>query len=196
MHAKLPRYSQDSAPYRDQAAQVWRAQGGVGVRRAWLRCPWAAAGPGPDKFRMQFPHDMNQRALKNRRISTIRLQYLKYTQGNCMRNYRGAVRTRAIPRPGRAGVEGVGGPGCGACGRRGMVQTSFAHNFQRSFFETAQKRCNSNEMISMFEQVVRELRAKLMGERPVGPQAARPAHQTARPNEAGNAAPGTPMGTT
>ena len=63
-------------------------------RRAWLRCPWAAAGSGPDKFRMQFPHDMNQRALKNRRISTIRLQYLKYTQGNCMRNYRDAVRTQ------------------------------------------------------------------------------------------------------
>ncbi len=70
---------------------VWRVLEGPG---AWLRCPWAAAGSGPDKFRMQFPHDMNQRALKNRRISTIRLQYLKYTQGNCMRNYRDAVRTQ------------------------------------------------------------------------------------------------------
>ena len=47
-----------------------------------------------------------------------------------------------------------------------------AHNFRRSFFKTAQKRCNSNEVISMFEQVARELRAKLMGERPVGRQAA------------------------
>ena len=43
-----------------------------------------------------------------------------------------------------------------------------AHNFRRSFFKTAQKRCYSNEAISMFEQVARELRAKLMGERPVG----------------------------
>ena len=47
-----------------------------------------------------------------------------------------------------------------------------AHNFRRSFFETAQKRCYSNEVISMFEQVARELRATLMGERPVGRQAA------------------------
>ena len=40
-----------------------------------------------------------------------------------------------------------------------------AHNFRRSFFETAQKRCNSNEVISMFEQVTRELRAKLLRRR-------------------------------
>ena len=105
-----------------------RAQGGVGVRRAWLRCLWAVAGPGPDKFRMQFPHDMNQRALKNRRISMIRLQYLKYTQGNCMRNYRDAVRTQhhTATRPRRCGGYrrewGFGGPGCGACGRwRGLA---------------------------------------------------------------------------
>ena len=36
---------------------------------------------------MQFPHGTNQCKLKNRRISTIRFQYLKYSQGNCMRNY-------------------------------------------------------------------------------------------------------------
>ena len=88
-----------------------RAQGGVGVRRAWLRCLWAVAGPGPDKFRMQFPHGTIQHKPKNRRISTIRFQNLKYFQGNCMRNYRDAVRTRAIPRPGRAGVEDTGGSG-------------------------------------------------------------------------------------
>ena len=39
------------------------------------------------KSRMQFPHGTNQCKLKNRRISTIRFQYLKYSQGNCMRNY-------------------------------------------------------------------------------------------------------------
>ena len=43
--------------------------------------------PAPNKIRMQFPHDTNRRTLKNRRISTIRLQHLKYTQGNCMRNW-------------------------------------------------------------------------------------------------------------
>ena len=68
-----------------------------------------------------------------------------------------------------------GGPDRGAGGRRRrLAQTNFARNFRRSFFEIAQKRCNSNEVISMFEQVARELRAKLMGERPVGPQAASP----------------------
>ena len=44
--------------------------------------------PAPNKFRMQFPHDTNRRTLKNRRISTIRFQHLKYTQENCMRNCR------------------------------------------------------------------------------------------------------------
>ena len=79
-----------------------------------------------------------------------------------------------------------------------------AHNFRRSFFETAQKRCNSNEAISMFEQLAGELRAKLMGERPVEPQAARPGrassgpwshkqpgrvHRAARPGRAHEATP-------
>ena len=51
--------------------------------------PALAAGPPPDKFRMQFPQDTNRCTLKNRRISTIRFPDLKYTQGNCMRNYYG-----------------------------------------------------------------------------------------------------------
>ena len=42
-------------PYRDQAAQVWRAQGEVGVRRARLRCPWVAAGPGRASRRRAEP---------------------------------------------------------------------------------------------------------------------------------------------
>ena len=40
----------------------------------------------PGKFRMQFSPSNNQRESKIRRISTIRFQYLKYAQGNCMRN--------------------------------------------------------------------------------------------------------------
>ena len=55
--------------------------------RAWLRHPRVTARPPPDKFRMQFPHGTNRCTSKNRRISTIRFQHLKYTQGNCMRNY-------------------------------------------------------------------------------------------------------------
>ena len=34
-----------------------------------------------------IPPGTIQRKLKNRRISTIRFQYSKYSQGNCMRNY-------------------------------------------------------------------------------------------------------------
>ena len=72
-----------------------------------------------------------------------------------------------------AAVPGAAGPGR-STPRVTVITTpaKVAHNFRRSFFETAQKRCNSNEVISMFEQVARELRAKLMGERPVGRQAA------------------------
>ena len=83
-----------------------------------------------------------------------------------------------------------GGPGRSAEAAKGLgrstrkrqqhpAQANFARNFRRSFFEIAQKRCNSNEVISMFEQVARELRAKLMGEWPVGPQAA--SHRRACP---------------
>ena len=39
----------------------------------------------------------------------------------------------------------------------------FARNLSRSFFETPQKRCKSNDANSMFEQAAGELRAKLMG---------------------------------
>ena len=87
--------------------------------------PQTTATPRPDKFRMQFPHDTDRHTLKNRRISTIRLQYLKYTQGNCMRNCRDAVRTQyhAATRPaGVEGARGAGGPGRRARGRwRGLV---------------------------------------------------------------------------
>ena len=39
-----------------------------------------------------------------------------------------------------------------------------AHNFPRSLFETARKRCNSNDTNSMFEQAAGELRAKLLND--------------------------------
>jgi len=45
-----------------------------------------APAPSPPQSRMQFPHGTNRRTLKNRGISTIRLQHLKHSQGNCMRN--------------------------------------------------------------------------------------------------------------
>ena len=45
-----------------------------------------APTPSPPQSRMQFPHGTNRRTLKNLGISTIRLQNLKHSQGNCMRN--------------------------------------------------------------------------------------------------------------
>ena len=38
-----------------------------------------------------------------------------------------------------------------------------ARNLTRSFFDVAHKRCNSNDPISMFEIIARELRATLLG---------------------------------
>ena len=50
------------------------------------RCPRAAPTPPPAKFRMQFPRSTNRHKLKNRRISTIRIQTPTCAHGNCMRN--------------------------------------------------------------------------------------------------------------
>ena len=85
-----PRHHRCGGCWRDRGpgcgAHEWR-QGLAGFRDATTR-------PRPDKFRMQFPHGTIQHKPKNRRISTIRFQNLKYFQGNCMRNYRDAVRTQ------------------------------------------------------------------------------------------------------
>ena len=61
------------------------------------------------------------------------------------------------------------------CGGRQqvLVQTNFARNFPRSFFETTRKRCNSNGTNSMFEVIAGELRAKLLRVRPGRPQCRR-----------------------
>ena len=56
------------------------------VRRPWPGLPQTADTLNPDIFRMQFPPSNNRRELKNRGISTIRFQNLKYGQGNCMRH--------------------------------------------------------------------------------------------------------------
>ncbi len=72
--------------------------------RAWLQCPWVAAGP-------------DHRARDRQRDPRVT-----------------AITTSA----------------------------KVAHNFPRSFFETARKRCNSNDANSMFEQAAGELRAKLL----------------------------------
>ena len=72
-HGRVSRHSLAAVPV-----------GGGGARPQY---PQTTGVPSPSKFRMQFPHDTDPCTLKNRRISTIRLQHLKYTQGNCMRNW-------------------------------------------------------------------------------------------------------------
>ena len=56
------------------------------------------------------------------------------------------------------------GPDCGTRGRqRHHRQPNLARNLTRSFFDTPQKRCNSNNANSTFEQATGELRATLLG---------------------------------
>ena len=60
-----------------------------------------------------------------------------------------------------------GGPGCGADTRlQESPPPNFARNLTRSFFEIGHKRCNSNNVNSMFEQATGELRATLLGNHP------------------------------
>ena len=48
-----------------------------------------------------------------------------------------------------------------------------ARNLTRSFFDIAHKRCNSNDLISIFEIIARELRATLLRNHSVEPQSRR-----------------------
>ena len=57
---------------------------------------------------MQFPQCKNQHPPKNRRISTIRLQDLKYSPGNCMRNCKAPSDWRVPEGPDAAPVDGSG----------------------------------------------------------------------------------------
>ena len=65
--------------------------------------------PPTHKFRMQFTQCKNQRRSKNRRISTIRLQDLKYSPGNCMRNCKAPHAWRAPEGPEGPDAVPVGG---------------------------------------------------------------------------------------
>ena len=97
-HQAPPAWRAPEGPvWRVPEGPVWRARAGfeaqslaavpVGGGGARPQYPQTTGVPIPSKFRMQFPHDTDPCTLKNRRISTIRLQHLKYTQGNCMRNW-------------------------------------------------------------------------------------------------------------
>ena len=95
---------------------------------------------------------------ENAAIPTMQIQCLNKLLGNCMRNC-------CADRPGR----GAARRRRGLAGLRDATprppHTHFAHNFPRSFLEIAQKRCNSNDMNSIFEALAGELRAEVLSGR-------------------------------
>ena len=94
---------------------------------------------------MQFHQSTPPRSVRIRRIPTIRLQTMKHPRRNCMRNC-------------DAGAEAC----CGTRGwRKGQAPRKVARNSIEQSFNKVRKRCNSNDLNSMFEIVAGELRAKL-----------------------------------
>ena len=95
---------------------------------------------------------------ENAAIPTMQIQCLNKLLGNCMRNC-------CADRPGR----GAARRRRGLAGLRDATprppHTHFAHNFPRSLLVIAQKRCNSNDMNSIFEALAGELRAELLSGR-------------------------------
>ena len=136
------------------------------VRRAWPGLPQTADTLNPDIFRMQFPPSNNRRELKNRGISTIRFQNLKYGQGNCMRHCWGTTPVFQTEEP--TDWSAPDGPESLTAAPTRVIEKApphphFARNLTRSFFEIGHKRCNSNDTNSTFEQATGELRATLLG---------------------------------
>ena len=109
---------------------------------------------------LQNPHSHRHGGLRRRRSAWLR----------CPRDRKGGLRgTRAAAPRGRQGLAGQRdeAPSArSADGRSGRHrhhrQPNFARNLLRSFFEMSQKRWNSNDVNSMFEGVIEELRAKLL----------------------------------
>ena len=127
--------------------------------RAWLRCPWAAAEPGrATGGRPTLQTSSNQRVL-NRLARTSVTNVVNLSRKISVFNEKAVglttfvtTRTAQPQRPGAAGVKGAGGPGSGARGQqRHHRHPHFARNLSRSFFETPQKRYNSNDAHSMFQ---------------------------------------------
>ena len=128
---------------------------GAGSR---LAGPTRARGASARQISHAIRLDQISTNSENVAIPTMQIQCLNKLLGNCMRNCcadgpgRGAARRRwglaglrdATPRP---------------------PHTHFAHNFPRSLLEIAQKRCNSNDMNSIFEALAGELRAELLSGR-------------------------------
>ena len=94
---------------------------------------------------MQFHHSTPPQNVRIRRIPTITNHRMKHPQRNCMRNC-------------EAGAEAC----CGTRGwRHGQIPRKVARNSIEQSFNIVRKRCNSNDLNSMYERVAGELRAKL-----------------------------------
>ena len=161
-----------------QAPPVWRApegpEGTGGLRGTepgrGAGCgrstgPAWVGGASARQISHIISHGHFSRPPKNVAIPTMQIQYLKKLQGNYVRNC-------CADGPGRGtggrrrGRQAAAGPG--RASRRDTEttpHTHFAHNFPRSLLEIAQKRCNSNDMNSIFEALAGELRAKLLSDR-------------------------------
>ena len=139
-----------------------------------LQCPWAVAGPGQASRRRTEPHISDTAPLcggrRRDRRARLRCPWAMVGPGQASRRRTEPhVSDRAPPvwrAPEGSAAVPVGGGGVWLrCPRqqRHYRLPNFARNLSWSFFETPQKRCNSNVTNSMFEQVAGELRAKLMG---------------------------------
>ena len=158
--------SNDANSMFEQAAGELHAK--LLCRQARPRGRQAAAGPGRASRRdtettaTQISHAIRLVQIstnaENAAIPTMQIQCLNKLLGNCMRNC-------CADRPGR----GAARRRRGLAGLRDATprppHTHFAHNFPRSLLVIAQKRCNSNDMNSIFEALAGELRAELLSGR-------------------------------
>ena len=135
---------------------------GAGSR---LAGPTRARGASARQISHAIRLDQISTNSENVAIPTMQIQCLNKLLGNCMRNC-------CADGPGRGaggrrrGRQAAAGPGWAS--RRDTEttpHTHFAHNFPRSLLEIAQKRCNSNDMNSIFEALAGELRAELLSGR-------------------------------
>ena len=146
--------------------------GGSGGRRARPRCrhPVGRANTGSQGQRQKnFAHNF-ARSL----FETTRKRCNSNDANSMFEQAAGELHAKLLCRRARprcrwapTGPPGGGGawPGFKTRHRDHPPHTHFAHNFPRSLLEIAQKRCNSNDMNSIFEALAGELRAELLSDR-------------------------------
>ena len=111
---------QGNAPATHQYTRRRRCGGRRRDRRAWLRCPWAAAGPGRTTRRRTEPHASTPGPTGVEGAEGMEGQAAVPAGGGAWPDNEATHRTtRQHTRPHwRGGRRRDGGPGCGARGRR------------------------------------------------------------------------------